>query len=93
MNELIKFNYENIYFKANTKKQIKKYELMFNTVFNKCIYILDNKLTNYNIYINFLNNMDNNYLNNNSNNRIVIDYIAGMTDDYFIKEYNTLKKI
>ena len=93
LNELIKFNYENIYFKANTKKQIKKYELMFNTVFNKCIYILDNKLTNYNIYINFLNNMDNNYLNNNSNNRIVIDYIAGMTDDYFIKEYNTLKKI
>ena len=33
------------------------------------------------------------YKNNNSNVRIVIDYIAGMTDSYFINEFNTLKKI
>ena len=93
LNELIKFNYQNIYYKVNTKTQIKKYELMFNTVFNKCLYILNNKLLDNNIYNNYLNNMNNDYINNNTNERIVIDYIAGMTDDYFINEYNYLKKI
>jgi len=92
LNTLIKFNYENIYYKANSKEDIKKYEEMFNLVFNKCIYILENNLTKFNIYKNFLNKMNKNY-KNNRNTRIVIDYIAGMTDDYFIKEYNKLKKI
>ena len=92
LNTLIKFNYENIYNKANSKEQINMYEEMFNTVFNKCIYILENNLTKYNIYKKFLNKMNDTY-KNNSNVRIVIDYIAGMTDDYFIKEYSTLKKI
>ena len=36
--------------------------------------------------------MEEKYINNNSNERIVIDYIAGMTDDYFIKVYKQLKK-
>ena len=29
---------------------------------------------------------------NNSNERIVIDYIADMTDDYTLKEYNKILK-
>ena len=93
LNELIKFNYKFIYNKANTKRQIKQYELMFNTVFDKCLYILNNNLKDFKIYINFLNNMNDKYINNNTKERIIIDYIAGMTDDYFIKEYNNLKKI
>lgn len=92
LNTLIKFNYENIYYKANSKETIKKYEEMFKTVFEKCIYILENNLTKYNIYKNFLNKMNDDY-KTNTNARIVIDYIAGMTDDYFINEYNKLKKI
>jgi len=92
LNTLIKFNYENIYYKANSKEQISLYEEMFETVFNKCLHILKNNLTNYNIYKNFLNKMDEKY-KENTKARIVIDYIAGMTDDYFIKEYNKLKKI
>ena len=30
---------------------------------------------------------------NNNKYRIIIDYIAGMTDRYFIEEFNVLKKI
>ena len=93
LNELIEFNYENIYNKANTKKQIKEYEIMFNLVFEKNLYILNNKLKKYNIYKIFLINMKEDYIKNNTNERIVIDYIAGMTDSYFINEYNILKKI
>ena len=93
LNELIKFNYENIYFKANTKEQIEEYEFMFRIVFNKCLYILENNLTDYNIYKFYLDKMNDEYKKNTSNVRIVIDYIAGMTDNYFINEFNTLKKI
>ena len=31
--------------------------------------------------------MNNDYKNNTSNERVVIDYIAGMTDEYFLNEY------
>ena len=92
LNNLIKFNYENIYNKANSKNQLEEYNFMFKVVFEKNLYILNNNLTNYSIFTNYLNNMDNTY-KNNTNERIVIDYIAGMTDNYFINEYNTLKKI
>lgn len=93
LNALIKFNYENIYFKANSKDEIKEYEFRFNVVFKKCLYILENNLTEYNIYKNFLNDMSNEYKENNSNVRITIDYIAGMTDSYFLNEFEILKKI
>ena len=93
LNDLIKFNYENIYLVANSKDETEMYKLMFKVVFNKCLYILENKLTNYNIYKCFLNKMSNDYRKNNSNERIIIDYIAGMTDNYFLNEFNILKKI
>ena len=92
LNDLIKFNYENIYFKANSKDELEEYEFMFRVVFNKCLYLLENEIKDSNIYKYFLNDMSDEY-KNNSNVRIVIDYIAGMTDDYFINEYNILKKI
>ena len=93
LNELIKFNYENIYLVANSKDEIEMYKFMFNVIFNKCLYILENKLSNYNIYKCFLNKMTKEYKNNNSNERIIIDYIAGMTDNYFMNEFDILKKI
>lgn len=93
LNELIKFNYENIYFKANSKEQLSEYENMFNIVFEKCKYILENELKDQNIYKHFLNKMNDEYKNKNSIIKIIIDYIAGMTDSYFINEFNTLKNL
>ena len=44
----------------------------------------------YNQYIDsYLNNMDEKYLES-SNERIVLDYISGMTDDYFISSYKKI---
>ena len=93
LNELIKFNYENIYYKANSINEIEEYEFMFDVVFDKCLYILENELKEYNIFKTFLNNMCDEYKRTNSNVRIVIDFIAGMTDNFFINEFNILKKI
>ena len=44
-----------------------------------------------NIYKIFLNNMTENYLNNTTDVRKVIDYIAGMTDEFITREYEEIK--
>lgn len=94
-NALIKlkeFNYKYIYAKANTKEEIEQFELMFNTLFD--IYLDDVKTNKENSPINkvFLKDMNEEYLKNTSDARKVIDFIAGMTDDYFINCYkNTLE--
>ena len=89
--ELKKFNYENIYKRANTKEQVDYYTLVFNEVFEYCLNNINNEESNINKV--FLSNMSDNYNNNTSNVRKVIDYIAGMTDDFIIKEYNKIKSI
>lgn len=87
LNDLQKFNYENIYYKVLTTEQRKHYKEMFNTVFETNLKYLENKKQDENIYVVYLNNMTEEYTNNTTNERVVIDYIAGMTDDYFTKEY------
>lgn len=85
--ELKTFNYINIYNKCHTKEELDNFELMFNTLYEKLLDILYKEDKNHNIYTNYLNNMSEKYLKNTTKERIVIDYIAGMTDDYFIREY------
>ena len=85
---LKKFNYEYIYNKANTKEQIEEYKKMFSLLFE--VYLKQLKINDLDsdIYQIFLKNMSSDYINKNSNERKVIDFIAEMTDDYFIKEYH-----
>lgn len=87
LTDLQKFNYENIYYKVITEEQKKHYKKMFETVFNKNLEYLKNNQTETNIYKIYLKNMTEEYKKNTTKERIVIDYIAGMTDDYFTKEY------
>ena len=87
LNDLQKFNYENIYYKVLTDEQRKHYREMFNIVFEANLEYLKNNIKEMNIYSIYLDNMTEEYKNNTSKERIVIDYIAGMTDDYFTKEY------
>lgn len=85
--ELKKFNYQNIYEKAHSEEMIHNYENMFNTLFNELLDVIKNKEKNHNIYRKYLKHMTKEYLENTSDERKVIDYIAGMTDEYFLKEY------
>lgn len=87
LNDLQKFNYENIYYKVLTEEQKKHYKEMFEIVFEKNLEYLKKQETEKNIYKIYLNKMTEEYKNNTTKERIVIDYIAGMTDDYFTKEY------
>ena len=83
--ELKRFNYKNIYYKANTEEDLAYYTKVFNELFN---YYLEN-IDNPNCSINsvFLNGMNKDCLNTTKNERKVIDYLAGMTDYYILKEY------
>ena len=91
LKELVDFNYQNIYNKANTKEQLTFYEKVFNTLYDYYLKALNNQGYNCSIYSNFLNKMNKEY-QKTSNQRKVIDYISLMTDDYFMKEYEKVVK-
>lgn len=89
LKDLIDFNYENIYHKANSKDKIEYYRLAFNTLYNKYYQDLLNENIESSIYTNFLNNVCDEYLKTN-NKRKVLDYLSLMTDEYFMKEYSKI---
>ena len=83
---LKKFNNENIYKCSMTKEELNYYEVGINKLYN--IYLDDIKTSNKesDIYKIFLNHQDKRYLESTNIKRWVIDYIAGMTDDFLIRE-------
>ncbi len=86
--ELKNFNYENIYYKANSVETLKHFEEMYETLFKSYLNDIKNKNVESEIYQVFLGNMIDSYLITTSDEQKVIDFIAGMTDDYFTKLYN-----
>lgn len=91
LNKLIKFNYEYIYNKANSKEDFDEYRKMFNFLFEFYLQDLECKEVKSDIKKHFLSGMSEYYLKNTSNVQKVIDYIAGMTDDYFKVQYEKYK--
>lgn len=89
--ELKAFNYKNIYAKANSKEKIEYYKECFNKVFSKYLNDLEYNNRNSEIYTLFVDLMNEEYINNTCNKRIVIDFIAGMTDDFLISCYEKIK--
>ena len=91
ISDLKDFNYKNIYAKAYTVEEKCMLKTMLNTLYETYMSDLENNNQDSNIIKSYLNNMSIEY-KKNSNERIVIDYIAGMTDDYTLKEYNKIIK-
>ncbi len=88
--DLKKFNHENIYNKANDDKSCQNIRKMFSELFEYLLKVLTIEDKENNIYKVFLNDIDENYLKNTSKARIVIDYISGMTDEFFINEHSKI---
>lgn len=93
LNLLIQFNYEHIYHVINAKEEVKYYAVMYEKLFESYLKALENKDLANDIYSVFLKDMSNEYISGTSDARKVIDYIAGMTDDYFINRYNEIANI
>lgn len=80
------FNYEYIYNKATSNEDYEYYKRGMYTIYQAYLKaILDNDKSNI-IYTIFLDLQDDVYLKNTNPKRMVIDFIAGMTDLFFINQ-------
>ena len=86
LKKLKDFNQEFIYTDPKAKKQTDKLRLMFELLFKK--YYKDLKAGNDNsvIFREFLDGMSSRYRDSAPPGMIVRDFIAGMTDDYFLRQ-------
>jgi len=89
--DLKDFNYKNIYNKANSPEQIEFYRQGMNDIYYHFLNDLEKENKESDIYKVYLNYADSKYLEE-SNKRIVIDFIAGMTDEYFLNCIHKLEK-
>lgn len=85
LKKLMEFNYKCIY--ANPKKQDReeKYQKLFEDLYASLKEDLTEKRGR--IYHVYYSEMGKNYTKSNSPDRIVTDFIAGMTDKFFINQY------
>lgn len=90
--ELKKFNYTKIYNNSDSEQTKKELEDKFNRLFDSYINDIKNNNEESPIIKSYLNNMCQEYRANNTIERIVIDYLAGMTDDYFLSEAERIAK-
>ena len=90
LSDLKKFNYEHIYKYASTEDQRNNWKKMFKDVFNYSLNAVKNNEIDADINKVFLKNMTAEYLENTTDERKVLDFIAGMTDDYLISQYKKI---
>ncbi len=83
---LKKFNGENIYSKSMTKEDIEYYRSGMNQLYHIYLDDINGNRVESVIYTIFLNSQSPRYLKATDARRKVIDFIAGMTDDMFIRE-------
>ncbi|MBN1847301.1 MAG: HD domain-containing protein [Deltaproteobacteria bacterium] len=88
LRELKEFNYQYIYKSEMAWKQTSKIELMFGLLFKMHFKDLEEGNKASDIYTEFLDGMSPEYRENTSNAGIVRDFIAGMTDEYFLGQCN-----
>ena len=89
LNDLLKFNIEFIYTNPAINTQVQKIENMYEQLFGRYCQDSENNSQDSSIY-DFIHDMDDIYLQNTDDKRMVIDYIAGMTDDFFYNQYQEL---
>ncbi len=84
---LLKFNYVHIYHNPVKKNQDKKIETMFMLMYQHYLSELTELGEASDIYKSYISEMTPEYWTNNVPERVVIDYLAGMTDNYFNREF------
>lgn len=90
--DLKQFNSDHIYKRSMTLEEYAYYENGMVDIFNKYVKDLDENNKDSNIYKMFLGTKSDEYKKNTNHKRMVIDFIAGMTDKMFDREVKTLAK-
>ena len=86
LQQLKAFNQERIYKNISVKKQTDKVRLMFSLLFRKLYEDLKQRGDRSVIYQEFLKGMSENYLSKTPPAGMVRDFIAGMTDEFFMDQ-------
>ncbi len=86
LKELKQFNYQFIYKNPLIKQHLINIEDIFKCLFDRYMNDLDKADGSSVIYSQFLNGMEETYHLNHSHAEITRDFIAGMTDSYFIRQ-------
>lgn len=86
LRELKEFNYERIYLNPMIKKGFDKIKVCYEVMFAKFFGQIGSNLRKSVIFTEFLDKMDPVYREANSPAAMVRDFIAGMTDDYFLRQ-------
>lgn len=84
LKKLLEFNYKHIYSNPKKEDREEKYRGLFVNLYESLKNDLENKRGRiYNYYL----EMNKNYTKSNSFDKIIVDFVAGMTDKYFINQY------
>lgn len=92
LEKLKDFNYKEIYEKSNTKEEFNFYEHGIIMLYTALLDDFKKNDKDSLIYKRFIRGMESEYINRNDKKKIVIDFIAGMTDDYFLNFTKLLTK-
>ncbi len=86
LEQLKRFNEQNIYTNPKIKDQTPKIKLMFELLFKEYIKDLEKGNEDSEVFKGFLDGMSEEYKKNTSYPEIVRDFISGMTDEYFLNQ-------
>jgi dGTPase len=87
LKDLKDFNLENIYMNPKIKKYTATIKKLFGILFGQYIEDIETKNRSSVIFKGFLEDMSENYIENHCKEEIVRDFIAGMTDHYFLRQF------
>lgn len=88
--ELKQFNYDRIYLNPAIKKDEEKIKTCYHTLFYAYLEEVDSRQGKTIFFPDYLNKMNEKYLSETPPAMIVSDFIAGMTDDYFLNQAELL---
>lgn len=90
MRQLRVFNFKHIYVHPKLKVESKKIQRSYRILFQILLEELDVKKESSYIWKNFVHNKSEKYISETTPAQIVVDYISGMTDSFFIRTLETL---
>ena len=80
------FNLEHIYMNPKIKRHTDTIQKLFGMLFEKYLKDIETENRSSVIFKGFLEDMSEDYIKNHSKEEIVRDFIAGMTDQYFLRQ-------
>ena len=87
LKRLKNFNLERIYLNPKIKKHLNAIKRLFERLFERYLKDLRNENRSSVIFTSFLKDMSEDYIKDHSKEEIVRDFIAGMTDYYFLRQF------